>query len=299
MLSEFALDPSLLNNWNTFHYLVEHFGIPHGRMISEFPKIWKRMVRDACRECQPVERLRIVEALNRIDPKLLPALRTYDTTRSWVENAELQHRAAPFHAIITGHNLANAAYVLSPDELNETHPLWAVQREAPIARKAEDMAACVEKLLLISSEILFIDPNFNPQHFRFRKPLELFIEGALRGKPVARIEYHAKDDDHTMSSEAFKAACERHLPRIIPIGVELSLYRWKQRVGGDALHARYVLTELGGLRFEYGLDEGDSGETLDISLLDTGLYKIRWDSFQCATAVYDLVDEVHIFGQKR
>jgi hypothetical protein len=257
------------------------------------------MVHDASLVCQPIERKRIVEALSQIDAKLFPVSRAYDGTRSWVDNAEMEHRSAPFRAIITDQNPANAPYVLRPDELNEMHPLWSVQREAPVSRKAEDMAACVEKLLLISSEILFIDPNFNPHHLRFRKPLELFIQRAVRGKILTRLEYHVKDDDGRWSSEAFKDECERFLPRIIPAGIELVLYRWQQRFGGDALHARYVLTEVGGLRFEYGLDEGEEGETLDVSLLDTGLYKTRWNSFQRVTSAYDLVDEVKITGRKR
>jgi hypothetical protein len=61
--------------------------------------------------------------------------------------------------------------------------------------------------------------------------------------------------------------CGHHRLRfIIPASVELILYRWRQRSGGDVLHPRYILTERGGLSFEFWLDEGELGETLDISL---------------------------------
>jgi hypothetical protein len=38
------LKPSLLNNWKDFRYFTEKFGIAQGRLISRYPKRWKRMV---------------------------------------------------------------------------------------------------------------------------------------------------------------------------------------------------------------------------------------------------------------
>jgi hypothetical protein len=44
MFYEYALKPSLLNNWKDFRYFTEKFGIAQGRLISRYPKRWKRMV---------------------------------------------------------------------------------------------------------------------------------------------------------------------------------------------------------------------------------------------------------------
>ena len=49
MLYEYALDPWCLSEWETFIRLVEQFGIPYGRLISQFPKAWPRMVHEVCR----------------------------------------------------------------------------------------------------------------------------------------------------------------------------------------------------------------------------------------------------------
>jgi len=48
MLYEFAVEPTCLDNWQTFRYLIEQFGVSHGRLISRFPKDWIRLVIEHC-----------------------------------------------------------------------------------------------------------------------------------------------------------------------------------------------------------------------------------------------------------
>ena len=48
MLYEFAVEPSCLDSWQTFRYLIEKFGVSHGRLISRFPKDWIRKVMENC-----------------------------------------------------------------------------------------------------------------------------------------------------------------------------------------------------------------------------------------------------------
>ena len=40
MLFEYAVEPVLLNNWPSFRYFYEKFGVPQGRLISRYPKHW-------------------------------------------------------------------------------------------------------------------------------------------------------------------------------------------------------------------------------------------------------------------
>jgi hypothetical protein len=47
MLREFALDPDLLSNWQDFRFFASQFGTSQGRLISRFPKHWKRLVVEA------------------------------------------------------------------------------------------------------------------------------------------------------------------------------------------------------------------------------------------------------------
>ncbi len=58
------------------------------------------------------------------------------------------------------------------------------------------------------------------------------------------------------------------------------------------MHSRYLLTERGGMRFDYGLAAGPAGQTTDVQLLNDGLYEARWNNYQPSTAAFELVESV-------
>jgi hypothetical protein len=74
----YCLEPSLLNNWKDFRYFTEKFGASQGRLISRYPKRWKKLVYDSLSNCGEVERKRIEEGLQRIDDRLIPRQGTWD-----------------------------------------------------------------------------------------------------------------------------------------------------------------------------------------------------------------------------
>ena len=76
---------------------------------------------------------------------------------------------------------------------------------------------------------------------------------------------------------------------------------WKQRDRGKALHARYLLTNVGGMRVDHGLDEGAPGETTDIGLLSDEVYSSTWNDYQRnrKPTSFELVGELEIVGERR
>lgn len=104
MLHEFAVDPEALSDWQSYRYLVEKFGVEHGRLISRFPKDWKRRVYDACSGCGDVEKKRIEVGLKSIDPRLIVTGRPYGQAPAWLVNAEAEHASQPFRAVISRGN---------------------------------------------------------------------------------------------------------------------------------------------------------------------------------------------------
>lgn len=252
------------------------------------------MVYEACNSCGDVERKKIEESLSRIDAKLLTSGRDYDPNLSWLTNAENQHVLKSFRAIISNSNPRATPEVLISDDLVENTSLWKVSRELCVSRKASEICACVSRLLQASTEILFVDPHFRPNEKRYRNMLEKLIEVAMLGsrKPT-RLEYHVNAE---LSQVYFQAECKSQIAPILPAGTEIVFVRWEQRDGGEALHPRYILTDIGGVRIEHGLDEGESGETTDISLLDYPLYLQRWSDYQRKTSSFQCMDELRIVG---
>ena len=81
--------------------------------------------------------------------------------------------------------------------------------------------------------------------------------------------------------------------------MNVHIYRWRQRDGGEKLHNRYVLTELGGVQFHVGLDEGNPGETDEVDLLEEKVYAIRRSQYDPKAPAFDPADDVTIQGAKR
>lgn len=290
MLYEYALDPGVLYNFDKVRYFLEKFGVHRGRLISRFPRKWKRMVWEACVTCGDIERKRIEESLINADVKFISSNRDYNGNSTWLNNAEDQHALRPFHAIISKSNPRASAVVLIADDLTETTPLWNVPRERVVPRKAFDLASHIEPLLRMATEVIFIDPYFDPYAPRYRRTLKAFARVIHSNGGHCRIEYHLKYSD-----SAFQDGCQANLPSILPTGLEIKFIRWRQIDGGETLHPRYILTDRGGVRIEHGLDEGRDGECTDVSLLDLSVYQQRWKDYREAPA-FEFVDEITIAG---
>src|SRR5690349_19025334 len=100
MIHEYALEPTLLSNWQDFRYFTEKFGVPQGRLISEYPKKWKKFVYQSI-DCGEIDRVRIVEGLRRIDEKLTRRINPGWTDGvNWLGNAIAEQTRKPFRAII-------------------------------------------------------------------------------------------------------------------------------------------------------------------------------------------------------
>ena len=181
------------------------------------------------------------------------------------------------------------------DEIADDTPLWQVARQANIARTPSALTGAATHLLLRSKDLLFVDPYFAPDTTRFRQTLSAFLTCACSGQVKRRIEYHL---EARATADHFQDECQSRLPALIPVNAEVKFVRWRQRPNGTAFHARYILTDIGGLSFDVGLDQGSDGEETDVSILDVHLYENRWRDYQRDTAAFEFVDEFVVRGTR-
>jgi len=78
------------------------------------------------------------------------------------------------------------------------------------------------------------------------------------------------------------------IPDRLPAGFQVEFVRWKQKQGGEKLHNRYVLTDLGGVSLGVGLDEGEPGESDDLLLLPRPQYEHRWSQYVGNDGAFEL-----------
>jgi hypothetical protein len=72
----------------------------------------------------------------------------------------------------------------------------------------------------------------------------------------------------------------------------VTIYRWREKPGGADFHARYLLTDRGGIRVDAGFSAEGSVQTTDMMLMDFSLAQTTRASFERDADVYDLVEPV-------
>ena len=264
----------------------ESFGIGRGRLVARYPKRWQRLVWQASRGNTELARKRLEELLAGLSDCMVKRSCSHFDSKAgdWFENAMREHERRPFQAILAQSNLEGHPEVLiGEDVISEaSHPLWAVSRTRTVAREAQAMADAVAPVLRNGSTILFVDPYFNPSRCRYQRTLAAFLRTATTARPgpaPERIEILLAAHERTGTDDFFRQKCIKRLKGCAPNGLRIVVRRLAEKADGEKLHNRYILTNLGGIHFGIGLDDGKEGQTDDLSLLDRDAYERRWSQY--------------------
>jgi len=159
------------------------------------------------------------------------------------------------------------------------------------------MAAALRAMLSRCRWVRFVDPYISQCNSRHRQSLAAFLEILITDRPVGRpdsIEIHTRGDVAAIEHQ------RRFYERIIPSGIKVSVFQWRERTGGQRLHNRYILTDLGGVSFHHGLDCGFEGETDDITRLGREQYERRCMQYIKNSSAFDkVIDPLEIVGTYR
>jgi len=307
MIYEYALEPEFVATWGNlsdYRYFTEKFGLGHPRMVSEYPKRnnWKsRVVRTAIEGgVKDLELQRVTALIGLLTERMvLREGRTFDGAISWLENTEREHQRCSFYAILARFNPRNHPDVLIGLTLH-TDPRWNPRRSTFTPRKPRDMARTVAPMLSNCATAIFVDPHFGPENLPDRRPIIEFLYEMTQnrgGPPPAVVEIHTS----AKSPPAFfKKACEEQMACSIPQGLRVCFRRWREKPEGEKLHNRYILTDLGGVTFGIGLDDGQRGQTDDVILMDRELYEYRWSQYVGYSPAFELAEEpVVVVGAAR
>ncbi len=211
----------------------------------------------------------------------------FDPSKSWADNAIVENQRQAFRAVIVADSIVRGGNVLNANELDETDPLWRVEQGQFVARDPAALRDAIQLLLRLSSRVVLIDPYFRPQQ---RDKASAFGALSSRVSPGSKLEVHARlgvvgDPSH----DWFKEQCELHLPRWIDVGHATTVHTWGQRAGGQRLHNRYLVTNIGGVKFGDSVEQGQLGERDHISILDESSRADLWSQFVDPTGAFDRI----------
>ena len=267
---EYAVEPQAIgSSWETFRYLIEKFGFDKGRLISQFPKSWFREVYQATDALTPIQKKKVEEALNQAKKnKVVRFKRNFDRSiGSWLDNALAEHQRHPFHAIIASSAPNGAAQVLQADTVDETDPLMNVRHEDDIPRNVAAISAALREFLRFGSRLVFVDPFIDPFNQRQKNMFRELLKTVADLNPGAECEIHYRYHDGKPCNDDLEREASGLFGDVIPLGIRISLFCWREKEGGEDFHARYLLTEKGGARIDAGFDPVGSHQKTDITLM--------------------------------
>lgn len=292
MFKEYAVDPEILGRTGAAWVLLDNMGVEHGRLISKFPKRWTRLVYDEIvkSHCSEMQKKKLEERLNRAKKALanLRDNRHYEADSRWLNAAIKANQVDPFAAILVQETPAcpkTSDNLVEVDEATNSHPLWN-NDSAPIKRATQEIVGCLAPLARISKEWLFIDPYLSDSRKRLDVVFGTIAASLTATRQPRRIEIHTSNKicDFESLVERVEARCERQ-----GLKTNVVIYQWRPKPGGEGFHARYFLTERGGVHIDYGLSEGDDGQTTDMSRLNATTHLIRWKEFNEGTSTYEKI----------
>jgi hypothetical protein len=298
MFHEYAVEPQAIgSSWQTCRYLIEKFGFDKGRLIAEFPKSWLRQVYDATRGLPDVEKKRVVEALTRAKQKLIRSGRPYDPAAGdWLYNALKEHARLPFKAIIASENETKDVAIIVADDMHEDHPQMIVATSLAIPRDAASIASALTGLLVHRSRIVFVDPYFNLFDKRYKNTLRECLLITKARNPTAECEIHYRFHEKNVEPSDIEKNVSSAFGGLIPDGMAIKVFCWAQKDGGEDFHARYLLTDKGGLSVDAGFSAEGGSESTDMHILELDLCKSRLAMFTRPNTTFDLVGPVLLVG---
>ena len=317
MIYEYAVEPELVSTWTDrrdCRFCWDSFGMDKGRLISRYPKGWKKRVWEAFlsrsgenslsdkeEARSQMQKARLTDLLKHIDENMMikRPLCQWESTKSWLDNVIRENELIPFHAILTKNSLDKPANTVTFHELfDQPHSLWDIETSKRVPRKPSDMAEVISQILCRGQMIHFIDPHFGPENDRYLKSFRVFFQEVIRCRTRPfniNVEVHLSDKSR---NDFFVDECNKKIPGIVPEGLSVTFRRWRKRLGGEKLHDRFILTDIGGVKFSVGLDAGNDGETTDVSLMKSSEYKQIWCQYAGTEPAFDPVFEPLIISGK-
>jgi len=272
MNEEFSVDPGAFDNAMELKYLLEKFGFFQGRFIVKSPSKWVGKVYDQLIKLPDIEQARARSILAKNKDALVPFGCELDSRLSWLENIHQQVQNNKISGVIT--NEKNEWGYPNLDEVDNDYLLGGHGQR--VLNKAENYTKITRRLLELSHEIVLVDPYLALDKSKNEKVLASFLEVAQREKSKYFVVW-AREGSGMKTKEAYQEMLEtKYKPRLSKKS-RLTVKLVKDKHSVNEMHARLMLSSLGGFSFDKGFAEDINEKYVDISILDKKNYEDHYN----------------------
>jgi len=286
MNEELLVEPSAFNNAMELKYLLEKFGFQKGRFIGKFPKSWVKEIYHQLGDLSDVEQARVRVLLEKNKNCLVPSGQAIEPNLSWIENAHQQVEKGNFSGIVAA-NSNQWNYPIAA-EVNDDCLLGG--HDVRVLGQAESYTNIAKRLLQMSHEIVLVDPYLHLNKPACETVLASFLATAQQGKCRSFVIW-ARDKDAGM--KGYGGMLERKYKSKLVKGSSLTVKLINDELSTEKIHARLMLSILGGFRFDQGFAEIPNNRNVDISILakNTHDQHCRWYLDPNSINDFEIVEE--------
>jgi len=271
MNEEFLVEPCAFSSAMELKYLLEKFGFHQGRFIGKFPKYWIKEIHQQLNSLPDIEQARVRSILDKNKNCLVPSGQAFESTRLWIENAHQQIEQENFSGVIAAKS--NQWNYPVAEDIDNDYLLGG--HDIRILGQAQYYTNIARRLLQLSYEIVLVDPYLHLDKPACEKVIDSFLEIAQQGKCQSLVIW-AREEKAGM--KGYRQMLERKYESKLAKGFQLRVKLVNDENSVEKIHARLMLSILGGFRFDQGFAEFPDGRYVDISILDkkTHDHHCRW-----------------------
>lgn len=148
----------------------------------------------------------------------------------------------------------------------------------------------MKEMLRFGSRILFVDPFYDPFNARYKNTFRECL-GIVRSlNPDAVCEIHYRYHTDKPANDILEREAADLFPGVVPAGMKVTIFCWRQKIGGADFHARYLLTDKGGISIDAGFSAEGGHQTTDMHLMTFELSREKLKAFARGATDYELVE---------
>jgi len=277
----YAANPSVIASSADLRFLLSKFGPYAGRYLLKYPNFWHEQV--LREDLSDLEQERIKALLRRAQEDLRFVARasaTWQEQNSWDENiTKLLIEGAALHQVIS-HKTTSSSFI-HYDDFNP-----APTAEEQIFGTAAEYVRVAKTLLSFSPELHFIDPYINLEKEDYYEPLKVMVSTAARGKCQGIYIWTRQKNLITQANQhSFLSTQQDALGRLkreakCKDALTLRMYLLEDEASPNKLHARYLLSIKGGIRFDQGFQTLRHSRKTDVAPIGQDLHNNLLECFK-------------------
>ncbi len=292
MNDEFAIEPTAFENTMQLKYVLEKFGFHQGRFIVGIPSKWIKQVHDHVLKFPDLEQARARRLLERVKHAVIkPGDLGFDSSLPWIENANCISHAISLRGVIaTSPNSFGYPTLHDVDD-----DFFGSSFDARIVGNAENYANITRHLLKSSQEIIIVDPYLRLDRPACESVIKRFLSIGQMDSTAKQFVFWTREKEAGI--KGYDRMLKDKYLSCLELKSTLTVKLVDDGNSNEKMHARLLLSTLGGLRFDHGFEDFKDNRQVDISLVTKQAHDAHCKWYLDPISTNDfIILETHVVG---